>query len=599
VFVTALCTLAATFPAWAQPTQEITLALQAGSGKASTVDVLLTERWLKSHAQLWQFLSKPELTQAELDDLIARAPLDIAQLLNTRGYFNSRVQLNQRNGQTDLTVELGPLTTIAAADVRVADEDGNELPELTQTMRDNWGLKPGSTFTQSAWQRAKDNALIALASSTYYQARVENSQADIDPTTQLAHLHVELTSGPAFIFGPITVVGASRYQATQAIQLAELAGLQTGNAYTAQTLFDAQRRIMDNGNYSAAFVNLSPMLASGLGQPARLSARIEVNEKPLQRLEASIGVSTDSGPRLHLTHTHYRPPLLEWQATHTLDWQRDAKTLSSNWLSPHNEAAWQWTGGLALAQQIDDDITTNTHNWRAGRTQSLNHVQRTYYAQLVQSKERVRNQAPTTTSALSGHWAWSRTRWDNPTDPGNGHALSFDVGTGVTLSQGAKPYLRAHTQWLGLTPFNNPKTGRLATRVALGGVIASEHTAVPSSDLFFTGGDTSVRGYALRSIGRSDGQANNQGLTMPGRLMWLGSLEWQRPTTWGGDVGRVEQTWFVDAGAVSNRLNEQRVYVGTGTGVRFLSPVGPMQLDMAYGHQTREWRLHLFVGIRF
>jgi translocation and assembly module TamA len=86
---------------------------------------------------------------------------------------------------------------------------------------------------------------------------------------------------------------------------------------------------------------------------------------------------------------------------------------------------------------------------------------------------------------------------------------------------------------------------------------------------------------------------------MPGRLMWLGSLEWQRPTTWGGDVGRVEQTWFVDAGAVSNRLNEQRIYVGTGTGVRFMSPVGPMQLDMAYGHQTREWRLHLFVGIRF
>ena len=599
MFVTALCTLAATFPAWAQPTQEITLALQAGSGKASTVDVLLTERWLKSHAQLWRFLSEPELTQAELDDLIARAPLDIAQLLNTRGYFNSRVQLNQRNGQTDLTVELGPLTTIAAADVRVADEDGNELPELTQTMRDNWGLKPGSTFTQMAWQRAKDNALIALASSTYYQARVENSQADIDPTTQLAHLHVELTTGPAFIFGPISVLGASRYQATQAIQLAELAGLKTGNAYTAQALFDAQRRMMDNGNYSSAFVNLSPMLASEPGQPARLSASIEVNEKPLQRLEASIGVSTDSGPRLHLTHTHYRPPMLEWQATHTLDWQRNSKTLSSSWLSPYNEQAWQWTGGLALEQQIDDDITTNTHNWRAGQTQSLNNVQRTYYAQLVQSKERIRNQAPTTASALSGHWAWSRTRWDNPTDPNKGHALSFDLGAGVTLSQGAKPYLRAHTQWLGLTPFNNSKMGRLAARVGLGGVIASEHTTVPASVLFLTGGDTSVRGYALRSIGRSDDQANDQGLIMPGRLMWLSSLEWQRPTTWGGDVGRVEQTLFVDAGAVSNRLNEQRIYVGTGTGVRFMSPVGPMQLDMAYGHQTREWRLHLFVGIRF
>ena len=177
--------------------------------------------------------------------------------------------------------------------------------------------------------------------------------------------------------------------------------------------------------------------------------------------------------------------------------------------------------------------------------------------------------------------------------------LTPDLSAGITLTQGAKPYLRGEAQWLHLSPFNNRQLGRISTKLGVGGVMANTDTAVPASSLFLTGGDTSVRGYALRSIGRTDRVAMAQGLVLPGRLMWLGALEWQRPTTWGGDAGRVEQTFFVDAGAVSNRLDEQTVFVGTGTGIRFISPVGPMQVDVAYGHQTKEWRLHLFVGIRF
>ena len=604
--VLAIVALHASTQAWAQaPT--VDLQVRASSphpeqvdlvaGAVKQLDTAVMARWLKKNAQLWQFLEEPALSEAELADLMARAPQNIGELLQTQGYFNSQVTVTTDATPPLIEVDLGPVTTVVSVDIQVVDGNGVVASGLTAEANAAWPLQAGAIFTQSAWQSAKDKALVALSSNVYYQASVSESQARIDPERQIASLSLLINTGPAFSFGSSNVLGAQRYQAAHVLNMARLGGIRQGQPYTASALFEAQRRIMDNGNYSGAFITLTPSANNQLS--AQLNANIDVNEKPLKHLETSIGVSTDSGPRLHITHTHYRVPIIDWQAVHTIEWQRDAQTLSSNWLSPQDLHAWRWTGGIELTRQVDDDITTSTQNWRAGQTQTLDRVQRTYYLQLSQSKEQVKAKASQRTATLSAHWAWSRTRWDSDNDPQDGHALSFDLAAGTTLRQGTKPYMRAQTQWLGLRPFDNPKMGRMAARIALGTVIADQDTAVPASELFLTGGDTSVRGYAARSIGRTDRSANATGLILPGRLLWLGGLEWQRPTTWGGDVGRLEQTFFVDAAAVSNRLNEQQVYVGTGTGVRFISPVGPMQLDIAYGHQTKEWRLHLFVGIRF
>jgi len=36
-----------------------------------------------------------------------------------------------------------------------------------------------------------------------------------------------------------------------------------------------------------------------------------------------------------------------------------------------------------------------------------------------------------------------------------------------------------------------------------------------------------------------------------------------------------------------------------GTGIRYNSPVGPLQLDLAYGLEVRRFRIHLNVGFTF
>ena len=89
------------------------------------------------------------------------------------------------------------------------------------------------------------------------------------------------------------------------------------------------------------------------------------------------------------------------------------------------------------------------------------------------------------------------------------------------------------------------------------------------------------------------------GTVSAGRYMASGSLEWQRPIVYNGRTTEWESAVFADAGAVANTIGSLETKVGVGAGVRWRSPVGPVQIDLAYGLATHKMRLHLSVGFSF
>jgi translocation and assembly module TamA len=147
-------------------------------------------------------------------------------------------------------------------------------------------------------------------------------------------------------------------------------------------------------------------------------------------------------------------------------------------------------------------------------------------------------------------------------------------------------------RWLGIHPLEQ---GRLQLRAEAGAVLARASARVPSTQMFRTGGDTTVRGYGYREIGVDRGN----GVIAPGRYMTMGSVEWQRPIKHNGLETNWESVLFIDAGAVGNRTAELRPAFGVGTGVRWKSPLGPLQADLAYGLRSKKLRLHFNIGATF
>ena len=106
---------------------------------------------------------------------------------------------------------------------------------------------------------------------------------------------------------------------------------------------------------------------------------------------------------------------------------------------------------------------------------------------------------------------------------------------------------------------------------------------------FCSGGDQSVRGYAYQSLGVAQADA-----VVGGRVLGVASAEvvqWITPS-WGAAL-------FYDVGDAADTLSSFSAKQGVGVGARWRSPVGPINLDLAYGRATGKYRIHFSLGFAF
>lgn len=556
---------------------------------------------LRRHLELVRFQRLPDLSRAELERLLAQTPDDVRDLLGTQGHFAPTVELRltEPDGtppQVQLRVVPGPLTRIASVQLMLqgAAQTDPAATGQRQRLQADWGLPVGQPFQQSDWDSAKNRALRGFTAHRYPSARITTSLADIDAAQSAAHLYLELDSGMAHGFGPVTVRGSRRYDPAMAERLVRLAGVRSGDPYDEAVLQAAQQRLVDSGYYASAFV----VLGEG-DDPVHSPVEVRVREVRLQKITAGVGVSTDDGPRLSLEHTHHQVPGLGWRAVSRLQLEGDARSLGTEFSAPVDGQGWRWITGAQFQRQRDDPLLTRSQQFRLGQAQDNPALDRSFFLQY--DRTRVDNPSLGSVgepeSAVSAHYAWTRRAFDNPTAPTRGHGLAVELGLGVTLSQQRQPYVRSKARWQAYWPLaaDSTRPSRLALRLEGGGVWSRDNTPVPATQRFLAGGDNSVRGYGLRTIGVP--QAG--GGVEAGRLLTVASLEWQRPVWLDGRRSAWETSVFLDAGAVADRARDLDPQFGVGAGVRYNSPVGPLQVDLAYGLDSRRLRLHLSVGFTF
>ena len=560
--------------------------------------------YLEKHLELQRFRAFPDLQERELSRLLGAADANARELLATLGYFSPDIQIDLTNTPDDhrarraivVTVDPGERTTIKALDLRFQGdiETGPTTSRPEARARAAWSLNPGEPFTQEAWDDAKKNSLRALQKRRYPTASLANSRADIDADTHQAALSATFDSGPAYRFGPLHLKGMKRYDAEG---IKNIARLPTGAVYDETELLDAQQRLASSGYFDAVFLTLDP----DAQQPGAAPVTAQVREAPLQKAIFGIGVSTDSGMRLSLDHTYNQLPWLGWRALTKLSFDREAKVLGTEWTALPGANGWRWVAGAQLQREATGDYQVNSTQWRFGRSQSTDHIDRNYALQ-YDSAVSQGPMAPPESTALSLNTGWTGRYFDSKTAPASGWGLAAEFGVGTTLRPERDPFVRALARGLYFQPLakvtapdGSSRRARIALRTEVGAVLARPGAQIPVTQLFLTGGDTTVRGYSLRSIGARTESDQLFG----GRYLAVASAEWQRPLVFGGTVSDFESALFVDVGAVADRLADLHARVGVGAGLRWRSPVGPLQTDLAYGVQAKQLRLHLRLGFTF
>jgi outer membrane protein assembly complex protein YaeT len=194
-------------------------------------------------------------------------------------------------------------------------------------------------------------------------------------------------------------------------------------------------------------------------------------------------------------------------------------------------------------------------------------------------------------SSFSG--AIIRDTRSDPVDPHSGEYLSGNAqiaGRSIGSAVGfAKSFFTAET--FRLLPHSNVVfAGDARLGVATGfpqeGPLGTTIRDLPQSERFYAGGDTTVRGFALDTLGvrhtppQPDDTIDVNGFPVGGNAVMILNAELRAPIRGGlGVVG------FVDAGNVWGRavdIDLGSLRTAVGFGVRYKSPVGPLRFDLGF-----------------
>jgi translocation and assembly module TamA len=552
---------------------------------------------LERNLELRRYRQVTDLDDAEIARLIVLAEKDTRELLATQGYFTPQVRIAREPGTRPtlvVAVEPGQRTQVAEARIEFeGDIAGSTDPDAVaqrESIRGRWELRPGEPFTQTGWDRAKSDATKQLLARRYPAGRISDSLADVDAANASVRLGLRLDSGPPFHLGPLQVTGVERYDP---VLVPRLARLPQGTVYDQDKIVQAQLRLSGSGYFDSAFFFVDPA-----SDPAAAPVLVTVREAPLQKVVLGLGFTTDGGPRASVEHTHNRLPVIGWRSVSKLQVEKKNPFAQTEWTAIPAEDGWRWSV-LARGEKLDDDrLVTHSQRLRAGRFQNGDHIDRNVYVQYERATAQNPRNVPLTPldtgegSAVSANYIWTGRYFDNQQAPSSGYGIGVELGGGYTLGGNGHPFQRTVVRWLGYRPLER---GRLQLRAEAGAVLAQEGARVPATQLFRTGGDTSVRGYKYLDIG----VPLPGGLVGPGRYLATGGVEWQRPVRVRGQQTQFEHTLFVDAGAVADKVGDLRAKVGVGTGVRWRSPVGPIEGAIAYGVQSKRFRVHFSAGFVF
>jgi translocation and assembly module TamA len=163
--------------------------------------------------------------------------------------------------------------------------------------------------------------------------------------------------------------------------------------------------------------------------------------------------------------------------------------------------------------------------------------------------------------------------------PQRGRHLDFEVRGASSALVSDTSYLRLQLGGKYLLPLG--ENGRFKFHGEFGASAVEFFEQYPTSLRYFAGGDTTIRGYAYKSLGPEDENGNVVG----GKNLLVAGGEYNH---------RLMKHWvvagFVDAGnAYNDSLDD--IHVGAGVGFRWLMDFGSLRVDLAWPVSNDELNL--------
>lgn len=504
--------------------------------------------------------------------------------LRALGYYQARVtpalSETEQAYVMDLLIEAGKPVIVESVDLQVEGDARDD--ERVQRYLDEFPLKKGEVLHHGHYSKGKDGLLSLVLSRGYFDARLTTHKVSVRVKDNAARVELLLASGPRYRFGEVDFDET----ALSKDLLERFLTFSPGDYYESQLVARLNGKLLDSGYFNGVDVN--PRIDEADAEH-RIPVEIKLSIKEPNQFRVGLGFATDVGPRFSLG---WDKPYLNAQGhrlTTDLEVSRVRTSVSASYRIPLREPLVEsltFQGGVSYEEFEDTKSRLSTVSAR--REWETETGWRRSVSLSYEVEEFEQGEDSGISHLLLPGTGWSRTRSRGGLDPSWGYRVYTNLQFAEENLLSDVSLVRAQLGGRYLTSLADRH--KISVRLDLGGNFADDFTEVPPSLRFFAGGDQSIRGFDYQSIAPKD----ENGDVVGGKFLTTGSVEYIFRVK-----GKWSVAWFVDAGDAYDRPDQISWHVGTGPGVRWNSPVGPVRFDLGFGASEQDdlsIRLHFSMG---
>ncbi|WP_377122343.1 autotransporter assembly complex protein TamA [Pseudoalteromonas fenneropenaei] len=499
--------------------------------------------------------------------------------LQAFGYYESEVTLQWDKGGEVLKVNVLLNEPYRWFQVHVTVIGSGEEDEILKQIIADLAIKKDQVVNHGQYEAAKKQLEDHLLEFGYFDFKWLKSQLLVSKQRRRARAVLSLDTGPRYQFGALAIAAGSRAQH----YVEKLAPFKQNEPYQASMLGDYSLSLNETPYFNS--VRIYPELSARQNQ--QVPVRVEVVDKPANSFEVGGGFSTDLGAKGRF---RWSKPWVSDDG-HYLDTdlsvserQQDVTASYTIPVEDPVQDVWRVSGGYKLEDGLTEDIFSRVVTLQLQRQwlTEENWV-RTAFVRREKEQYDVGTGLRTSHMTIPGI-SWAKKQRRGGTLPYWGEERLFAI-------EGANEDLASSTSMLRLQWQNawlrSWEQHYFYGRIDLGAIISDHIESVPFSLRFYAGGDQSIRGFKYQSISPEE-----NGEKTGGRYLVTGTTEYQY---------QFAENWraalFVDAGTATNDFSE-KLSVGAGFGFRYLTPIGPIRFDHAWGlsKESNSTRLSIVIG---
>lgn len=561
----------------------ICLSLRAEISPIIDIEGVRGELLLNVRAHLGLSKTQASLHAEDAAQLQQQVKRKTRTALEALGFYTPTITITPHDNRWLIHIEQGTPVRIRTLSVIVQGSGAHDA--VFRDYLAKLPLEPGQALHHGRYEDIKQTLKSRATEYGYFQASLLTHELTIQLTAQQADIHIVFDTGPRFHFGIVQFT--DNPLALELLQ--RFIPFKTGDPYTQAQILLLQQHLESSGYFNRVQVAFDPEHAS----PSNLPITVTLTPKPKFQLAWDAGYSTDLGPRVGASLENRLLNRRGHRYRLSTQLARDKSELEASYSVPLEKPLTDQLHYIANATRTNDDLGQSLRyslrtQW--DRKLAIGWQQTLGVAAEHEHFRSVTGDRSTSTLILPSV-KWSHSFRSHPQLPMHGYRWSLEAkGSDALLSSSDLRFLQLTSSGLWITPLG--KQTRLLARGMVGATLINDELferAFPTSLRYRTGGDRSVRGYDFNSLGIR----NAQGELIGGRHLLVSSLEVDTP---------IRPNWriaaFFDAGNAFNDFKQLELKRSVGLGVRWISPLGPIGVDVAHAlDQDRGVRLHVAIGV--